>query len=57
MTPDGDIAVMRIGVAVATGLFVWTLFHILSLVRYVAEYGITSATVTSSTDAQNGNKD
>jgi hypothetical protein len=52
MTPRDEVIAMRIGVGLSTGLFVWTLFNILALVRFVAQRGITRALYASVSAAQ-----
>lgn len=46
-TPKNEVFLMRIGAGFSIGLFSWTLFHILSLVRYLAQHGINRALLAS----------
>lgn len=50
VTPNDNVLVMRIGAGVSIGLFSWTLFHILSLVRNLAQHGINRALLASADD-------
>ena len=43
ITPNNDVFVMRVGIALSVGLFSWTMFHMLSLVRTVVDYGVLRA--------------
>lgn len=47
VTPKDEMLLMRIGAGVSIGLFSWTLFHILSLVRNLAQHGINKALLAS----------
>ena len=50
LTPKDDITAMRVGLGLSTTLFVWTLLHMLAVLRSVAQRGITRALQAARTE-------